>query len=386
MIISKNIIFEEFNSKAKSNTLTKYLKKMINENNEILKSFRITYKDKFNKKLISKLKKIKKICIIGMGGSILGSKAIHSFLFEKIKKDFFFIDNLNFRINKKILKEKKINLIISKSGNTLETISNSNIILNKKDKNIFIVENKNNYLLKLANKLKAEIVHHNNYIGGRYSVLSEVGMLPSALMGLEINKFRKFNNLIKNKRFLNSIVKNVANQLELIKKKKNNSVILNYDEKSTDLFNWYQQLMAESLGKNNTGILPIISCMPKDNHSLMQFYLDGPKNYFFTFFMVKEKYSQKLSNKNILNSHDYLKNKSLKDILFSQFTATQKVFKKKKIPYRTFVINNRSEEALGELFTFFILEVILLGKFMKNNPFDQPAVELIKKETNKLLI
>ncbi len=330
MIISKNIIFEEFNSKAKSNTLTKYLKKMINENNEILKSFRISYKDKFNKKLISKLKKIKKICIIGMGGSILGSKAIHSFLFEKIKKDFFFIDNLNFRINKKILKEKKINLIISKSGNTLETISNSNIILNKKDKNIFIVENKNNYLLKLANKLKAEIVHHNNYIGGRYSVLSEVGMLPSALMGLEINKFRKFNNLIKNKRFLNSIVKNVANQLELIKKKKNNSVILNYDEKSTDLFNWYQQLMAESLGKNNTGILPIISCMPKDNHSLMQFYLDGPKNYFFTFFMVKEKNSQKLSNKNILNSHDYLKNKSLKDILFSQFTATQKVFKKKK--------------------------------------------------------
>ena len=174
-------------------------------------------------------------------------------------------------------------MIISKSGNTLETISNSNIILNKKDENIFIVENKNNYLLKLANKLKAEIVHHNNYIGGRYSVLSEVGMLPSALMGLEIKKFRKFNNLIKNKRFLNAIVKNVANQLELIKKKKNNSVILNYDEKSIDLFNWYQQLMAESLGKNNTGVLPIISSMPKDNHSMMQYYLDGPKNYFFTF-------------------------------------------------------------------------------------------------------
>ena len=90
-------------------------------------------------------------------------------------------------------------MIISKSGNTLETISNSNIILNKKDENIFIVENKNNYLLKLANKLKAEIVHHNNYIGGRYSVLSEVGMLPSALMGFEIKKFRKLNNLIKNK-------------------------------------------------------------------------------------------------------------------------------------------------------------------------------------------
>ena len=107
MIISKNIIFKEFNSKAKSNALSKYLKKIINENNEIFKSFRISYKDKFDKKLISKLKKIKKICIIGMGGSILGSKAIHSFLFEKIKKEFFFIDNLNFRINKNILKKKK---------------------------------------------------------------------------------------------------------------------------------------------------------------------------------------------------------------------------------------------------------------------------------------
>ena len=240
--------------------------------------------------------------------------------------------------------------------------------------------------MKLANKLKAEIVHHNNYIGGRYSVLSEVGMLPSALMGFEIKKFRKFNNLIKNKRFLNAIVKNVANQLEFIKKKKNNSIILNYDEKSIDLFNWYQQLMAESLGKNNTGVLPIISSMPKDNHSMMQYYLDGPKNYFFTFFIVKEKYSQKLSNKNILNSRNYLKNKSFRDIIFSQFTATQKVFKKKNIPFRTFLINNRDEETLGELFTFFILEVILLGKFMKNNPFNQPAVELIKSETNKLLI
>ena len=90
MIISKNIVFKEFNSKAKINKISKYLKKLIDENNEIFKSLRISYKDKFNKKLISKLKKIKKICIIGMGGSILGSKAIHSFLFERIKKDFFY--------------------------------------------------------------------------------------------------------------------------------------------------------------------------------------------------------------------------------------------------------------------------------------------------------
>ena len=182
-------------------------------------------------------------------------------------------------------KESKILIIIvSKSGNTLETISNSNILINNNDKNIFITENKNSYLNNLANKLKADIVEHNNFIGGRYSVLSEVGMLPAELVGLKPKKFKQLNFLIKNKKFIDSLIKNVASTINLIKNKKNISVILNYDEKSENLFKWYQQLIAESLGKKGKGILPIISTMPKDNHSLIQFYLDGPQKNFFTFF------------------------------------------------------------------------------------------------------
>ena len=138
----------------------------------------------------------------------------------------------------------------------------------------------------LAKKLKSEIIHHNNFIGGRYSVLSEVGMLPADLMGLDIKKFKQINNLIKNKNFINLLTTNVSNILYLLKQKKFNSIILNYDEQSENLFKWYQQLVAESLGKNKNGILPVISSMPKDNHSLMQLYLDGPKNNFFTFFYV----------------------------------------------------------------------------------------------------
>ena len=178
---------------------------------------------------------------------------------------------------------------------------------------------------------------------------------------------------------------NVSNTLNLIKKKKFNSIILNYDARSNDLFKWYQQLIAESLGKKNTGILPMISSMPEDNHSLMQFYLDGKKNNFFTFFFDKERNSKKIKNDNIFKSHKYLKNKSLLDISYSQFLATEKVFKKKNIPYRSFVINNRNEETMGELFAFFILETILLGRSLKVNPFDQPSVELIKNETKKIL-
>ena len=126
--------------------------------------------------------------------------------------------------------------------------------------------------------------------------------------------------------------------------------------------------------------------MPKDNHSVMQLYLDGFKNNFFTFFYVKDFKTEKINNSIILESHKYLKNKKLKDIIFLQKKASENVFDKKNIPYRSFEINKRDEKTLGELFCFFILETILLGKLLNLNPYDQPAVELIKNETNKLLI
>ena len=123
--------------------------------------------------------------------------------------------------------------------------------------------------------------------------------------------------------------------------------------------------------------------MPQDNHSLMQFYLDGVKNNFYTLYFSKKKKYINIKKNKILKTHCYLKNKNLNDILFSQFSATETVFKKRNIPFRSFIIYNRNEETLGELFTFFILETILLGMAMNVNPYDQPAVELIKKETQK---
>ena len=319
-----------------------------------------------------------------MGGSILGAEAIYDFLKHKIKKKFFFFDNLQSRYIEKTTK-KKLNLIISKSGNTLETVCNFNLILKKqkKNKNVIITESKNNYLLLLAKKLNAEILEHKNFIGGRYSVLSEVGMLPAELMGLSEKKFKKYNEIIKKKFFMNSLIENVCFIYKYVYQGKSNSVILNYDEKSENFFKWYQQLTAESLGKKSKGIFPIISLMPRDNHSLLQLYLDGPRNNFFTFFSVKEKKSQNLDNKNLFNQFSNLKNKNIGQVLNFQKKATEKVFMKKKLPFRSFNILNRSEESLGELFCFFILETILLSRLINVNPFDQPSVELIKIETKK---
>ena len=384
-MLTKGIKLENFKYVFKNSLVKKNLKIILNENNKVLSSLGNLYKDSYKTKDISKYKKYLNYRVIGMGGSSLGTKAIYDFLKKKIKKNFYFFDNLQSEtINLK--KKKYVNLIVSKSGNTVETIVNSNLLISKSDKNIFITEKKNSFLNSLAKKLKAEIIHHNNYIGGRYSVLSEVGMLPVELMGLNPNNFRKFNNLIKNKKFINALVLNVGSLVYFVKKKKFNSIIINYDEKSESIFKWYQQLVAESLGKKKTGILPVISNMPRDNHSVMQLYLDGFNNNFFTFFYVNDQKSPKIKNNLILNSQSFLKNKSVKQISLSQKKATENVFRKKKIPFRSFQIKNRDEQTLGELFSFFILETILLGKCLNVDPYNQPAVELIKKETKRLLI
>ena len=385
-MLTSSISFVNFKKKIKYTKVKKNLKLIIdNKNqNQVIKSLSKNYKYSFKKKKLDKYRKFSNFRVIGMGGSILGTQSIYEFLKNRIKKKFLFIDNL--QNYKKKEKKRFTNLIVSKSGNTIETIVNSNILIKKKEKNIFITENKKNYLYLLAEKLKAEIIHHNNFIGGRYSVLSEVGMLPVDLMGLKSQNFKQFNALINNKKFLNALIENVSSILFFIKRKKFNSVIINYDEKADSLFKWYQQLVAESLGKNKNGLLPVVSNMPKDNHSVMQLYLDGFQNNFFTFFYVHENQSDKINNKLILSPQKFLKNNNVSKIKYAQKKASENVFEKKKIPYRSFEIKKRDEKTLGELFTFFILETILIGKCLNLNPFDQPAVELIKKETRKLLI
>ena len=383
-MLTKGINFVNFKIKKNSTLVKKNLISILKSKNEVLNSLSQNYKNNFTKKLLHKYKKKIDYRVIGMGGSSLGTQTIYDFLKHKIRKNFVFADNLQTAQIKE--KKKYTNLIVSKSGNTIETVVNANILIKKKERNIFITENKDSYLFSLAAKLKSDIIHHNNYIGGRYSVLSEVGMLPAELMGLKASNFRQLNNLIKNKKFINSLISNVSSTLYFIKKKKFNSVIINYDARSENLFNWYQQLIAESLGKKKKGLLPVVSNMPKDNHSTMQLYLDGFKNNFFTFFYVNEPNSEKIKNNTILSSQYYLKNKNLSQITLAQRKATENVFKKKNIPFRSFEIKKRDEKTLGELFCFFILETILIGQSMNLNPYDQPAVELIKVETKKLLI
>ena len=381
-----NIKFKNFDKKinlTQKKKLIKFLNKINNLNwPPFLKSFKKHYNYSYDNNFLKKFKKFQNINIIGMEGSSLGSKAIYFFLKNKIKKKINFYENLSLRKNNK---KKSLNLVISKSGDTIETLVNFNIQFQKKDKNIFITENNNNYLRLLAHKLKSDVIEHKNFIGGRFSVLSESGMLPAQLMGLNESKFKRFNELIVKKTFLNKLIQNVQNIYLFTKNKKYNSVILNYDPWSEDLFKWYQQLVSESLGKNSKGIMPTISLMPKDNHSILQLYLSGFKSNFYTFSIVEEKKSAKINSKLLFNNVKFLKEKNTFNILNAQRQATEKIFKYKKIPFRSFYIKKRNEETLGELFCFFTLEVILLSNLLKLNPYNQPEVELVKKETFKIL-
>ena len=396
-ILHKNYFKKKYSNK---NFYSKYFNNIFNEIKKNCDVSQNTYhvlskKFSFKFKLqdLKKFNKFEKIVLIGMGGSILGSKAIYSFLKKKIKKKVIFFDNLdkdklnNFK--SKNNKENCLFIVISKSGNTIETISNfiDLKILKNNAKNIIIISEKNeNILYSIAKKYNLFFIEHKKYLGGRYSVLSEVGVVPSYFMGINIKNLRiNLQKYFGNKE--KSFLKQSSISLSQIIKKNfyKNLIFLNYSPKLEEFLFWCQQLMAESLGKKGKGMLPTISNSPKDHHSVLQLYLDGPKDKIFYLFSENVRKSNKIKTNIITKKLDYLNNKDLDEIKNAQKNAIKKVLIKNKIPFREFKINSFDEKTLGELFSYFILETSISGRLININPFNQPAVEQVKIFTKKLL-
>jgi len=396
-IIYKNFIDKKYlNIQLNINYFEKLKEIIVNLDNtkDSFHSLSKKFKFSFEIKDLKEFKKYKYVVIIGMGGSILGAEAIYNFLEKKIKKKFFFLDNIDevklFKTRKKINKKNTLYIIISKSGFTAETLSNFALlkIIKKNKKNIIIISEKSqNPLYLLSKKMNFFHIEHKNYISGRYSILTEVGMLPAYLMGLSISKIRK-NLSVHFEKKNNSFLKDSSTKLtKLIKGKKiKNLIFFNYVPQLNKFLFWCQQLIAESLGKKGIGFLPVISSAPKDHHSLLQLYLDGPRDKLFYIFSSEINNKIKISSKALGKDLNFLKNKSLSEIKKAQKNAFIKILQKKKIPYREFKIKEFNEEALGELFSYFILETAIIGKLSSINPFNQPAVEQVKVITKKNLI
>ena len=363
--------------------------KVFYKNPSLLKSLSSGKNNNYDFRRIKKFKKFKTVVLIGMGGSILGSKAIYSFLKHKIKKNFIFIDNLDFELLKKIEIKKNpskfLFIIISKSGNTTETIVNTGYFKNyfKKNNLIIISEKKDNILYNLAKKKDFFFIKHNPNIGGRYSVFSEVGMVPAYLMGLSPLKIKKkLFHFFKNKK---SLIISKRYTKKIYQKKIKALVFFNYVPQLNDFLFWCQQLLAESLGKNKKGFIPVVSNAPKDHHSLMQLYLDGPKDKLFYVFSSKKNNSFKFNNKIFGKKVKFLHNKNYSKIKNTQKKAFIEVLKISKIPFREFEIKNFNEKILADLFLLFIFETILLANLMGVDAFNQPAVEKVKILTKKFL-
>ena len=397
----ENIYFERFipnenfknlkknNSKSFNNSIKK-TKLSIKEKKNVFHSFSKEFKLNFNLAELQKYKKFKRIIIIGIGGSIFGFQAINNFLKKKSKKELIFINNLEpiqlNKLNKLKNLKNSLFIIISKSGNTIEVLSIINSLKNKanfnKKNSLIITENKKNYLSLFAKNFKIKVIYHRSYIGGRYSVFSETALIPCYLMNIDITKFKKnILNFLNKKKLI--LIKNLINLSKIYDSKKINSIVLlNYCQSLECFMLWCQQLIAESLGKNGKGIIPLINLGPRDHHSLLQIYLDGPKDNFFYIFSFKKK-KKKSNNKKFF--FETLNKKDVYEVIETQKNAMLTLLKNKKIPYLSIEIKKNNEETLGELFSYFILETVFIGENLKINPFNQPAVEQLKILTKKNL-
>lgn len=359
---------------------------------------------KLYQELSEKIKKFSKVILLGVGGSSLGAKTICSL---KANHQIEFLESIDPNSIANVLNQLELEqcffLVISKSGETVETICQTLIILQKlqaqkeQGKNsildqsiaqqfLFITANKTSSLAKIAKQINAEIIDHHPQIGGRYSVFSVVGILPAMIVDLDVVKFRqgakKQVELLLNS---NDFVESCAIQLELYHQGFHNNVFMPYVDNLKNFTDWYRQLLAESLGKNGFGATPINSMGTVDQHSQLQLYLEGNHDKFFTFISSKKTINDFLVE-DLNNCQTLFGNKNLSEILAVEKNTTIEVLKQKKLPIRIFEFDQLDEEALGALMMQMFLEIIIIAYAQNIDPFDQPAVELRKNLAKKILL
>lgn len=345
--------------------------------------------------LAKKITSYKKILVLGVGGSSLGGKTLAA-LKDQNKVEFLeSIDPATIKnsLDKLDLKNTFF-LVISKSGETIETICQTLIIIEKlkraKIKNfakqfLFVTQPEDSSIARIAWEIGAETAEHDRNIGGRYSCFSIVGLLPALLCGINIKKIRHgaqktIADFLQNDTITNSC----ATQLNLYDQGFTNNVIMPYIDVLKNFTDWYRQLWAESLGKSGFGSTPINSMGTVDQHSQLQLYLEGPKDKFFTFITL-ENHKHDFAVKDLKSCPTLFGGKKLSEIVKVEQDTTIEVLNQKKLPIRIFEVKKLDEEVLGALMMQCFIETILISYAKKINPFDQPAVELRKDLAKKIL-
>ena len=365
-----------------------------------LNQFNNYQKEELNKLGSYYQKNFKDVIILGTGGS---SKAGRTFVqiayrtfgrspkFPKIT----FLENIDFQdfndLFKKINLKKTGIIVISKSGETNETLVQFLIFLSKykesfqkqKIEKYFTVITKkgSSSLRNLANDFSIGVIDLDNNLSGRFSAFSPIGLLPAAISGLNVQNITKgalslLNEYLKKQQIIPS--EGAALHYAAQNSKINISVLLTYTERLRNFGYWHEQLIAESLGKKNKGFTPIHSMGATDQHSLLQLFLEGPKDKLITFITLKKQKDQIKINNNLISKVkklSFLKKESLNKLLDFEMEKVCRLLNEYKRPYRTIILNKCAEFEIGYLMMNFMLETIILAYLNNLNPFDQPAID-----------
>ena len=327
--------------------------------------------------------------VFGMGGSSLSAKLLAQFLDPQlINKSLFIYDNpspilINSNLSNFKISNKDKFIFISKSGNTIETKyflhSIINILKQKKIKNIFnkfifVTENKKNYMKDFAKKNKILTFDHDPNIGGRFSIFSITSLLPLIIMGYSLDKLIKSflsakDKFIKNHKILSQNILTSLKYEDINKIK--NIVGLSYNSRINSINEWYRQIFAESLGKNISAKNYISAYGSIDQHSQFQLFIDGPCDKHFIFFQIQNKTSTIKNNRQLIDGYNLL------SILER---GAIKTLQQKETLVSQIIIEEKFDDYSYLLF-YLIFDIYLRSKVAQINFLDQPAVEILKKNT-----
>lgn len=360
------------------------------------------------------------IVVLGIGGSALGTICLQQSLKHLYENDLareewphlHVLDNIDPLLLKQledvISPDRTLFIVISKSGGTPETLAQYFYFrllvekngLNVKDHFVFITDAEKGLLRKVSNNENIPSFEIPENVGGRFSVLTPVGLLPAALIGIDIKKLLSGAREMRDLFYSDSINHNLPFQIAAIQyllslDGKSMTVVMPYSQKLIRFTDWYRQLLAESIGKAkdnnrntvNIGLTPINALGVTDQHSQSQLYNEGPNDKFFIFIKVDDFGANMeipvLHSEE--NSANYLKGVSFKKLMHTEQEATVQALTQNKRPNITLEVEKINEETIGELFMLFECATAFLGEFFNINAFDQPGVELSKNITKKLL-
>ncbi len=341
-------------------------------------------------------KRFSRIVLFGTGGSSLGARAL-AVLAKEGGPKLSVHDNLDPDVMASVLVPNKLAdtgfLVVSKSGGTGEILAQTLTAIAAlrktlgqtalKNHFLFISEPGDGVLRRLSREIGACILDHDPNIGGRFSVLSLVGLLPALMLGLDADAVRLgARAVLENTLQKSDSSPAIGAALQVILRDKGfgQSVLLAYGDNFSGFTLWYRQLWAESLGKNGQGTTPINALGPVDQHSQLQLYLDGPQDKQFTVLSLAQTGRGPVVDTQLANSlgANYLAGCAIGDLVGAMQTATAETLVGNGRPVRRMTAGTLNEEVLGALFMHFMLETLFAAHLMGVNPFDQPAVEECK--------